>query len=94
MQNHTWTETYQILAIGDARVQDGMLWAGYAKDRDGWIDYNSPIWKKPTAWNTLWLRWKGRHSIFRSGRREGVGSWFYGKMSRFYKSYPQNEPLL
>jgi len=59
------TQVYQILAIGDPRAQDGLLFAGYAKGSDGWTDFNKPIWANPTRWNRVWLRWKSRHSIFR-----------------------------
>jgi hypothetical protein len=60
-------EKYQILAPGDARC-DGMLWAGYGKDQDGWTDFDKVLWAKPTIWNKIWLRWKGRHSFARGNR--------------------------
>lgn len=59
------TQVYEILGIGDARAQDGLLFAGYAKGAQGWIDHKKPLWAKPTLINRLWLRWKGRHSLFR-----------------------------
>ena len=62
------SSTYQILAIGDARAQDGLLFAGYAKTRYGCTDFDRPMWAKPTLFNRLWLRWCGRHSLFRKKR--------------------------